>query len=86
MVRGSEKRTPCWNQDIKKAIRAKNDAFKALLQNRPPSELQYRYSEERKAAAQAVKMSKECSRENLVVGWIPTIHRQTKYFGRPFAD
>ena len=22
----------------------------------------------------------------MVVGWIPTIHRQTKYFGRPFAD
>ena len=30
----SEKRTPWWNQDVKEAIRAKKDAFKALLQNR----------------------------------------------------
>jgi len=32
----SEKRTPSWwNQDVREAIRAKKEAFKALLQNRP---------------------------------------------------
>ena len=61
MARGREKRTPRWNQDVKKAIRAKKDTFKALLQNRSSSNLQSRYSEARKAAAQAVKMFKECS-------------------------
>ena len=30
----SEKRTPWWNQEVNEAIRAKEDAFKALLQNR----------------------------------------------------
>jgi len=30
----SEKRTAYWNQDVKEAIRAKKDAFKALLHNR----------------------------------------------------
>ena len=29
----SEKRTPWWNQEVKEAIRAKKDAFKALLQD-----------------------------------------------------
>ena len=59
MAAGSEKRTPWWNQDVKEAIRAKKDAFKALLQNRLSSDLQSRYSEARKVAAQAVKKSKE---------------------------
>ena len=49
------------NQDIKEAIRAKKDAFKVLLQSKSSSDLQSRYSEIRKTAAQAVKMSKECS-------------------------
>ena len=43
MAVGSEKRTPWWNQDIKEAIQAKKDAFKALLQNRSSSDLQSRY-------------------------------------------
>ena len=60
---GSEKRTPWWNQDVKEAIRAKKDAFKALLQNRLSSDLQSRYSEARKAAILAVKQSKEKSWE-----------------------
>ena len=51
IARGSDKRTPWWNQDVKEAIRAKKDAFKALLQNRSLSDLQFRYSEARKAAA-----------------------------------
>ena len=59
----SEKRTPWWNQDVKEAIRAKKDAFKALLQNRSSSDLQSRYSEARKAATSAVKRSKEKSWE-----------------------
>ena len=58
MAASSEKRTPWWNQDVEKAIRAKKDAFKSLLQNRSSSDLQSRYSEARKSAAQAVKISK----------------------------
>ena len=57
----SEKRTLWWNQDAEEAIRAKKDAFKSLLQNRSSFDLQSRYSEARKAAAQTVKMSKERS-------------------------
>ena len=60
---GSEKSILWWNQDVKEAIRAKKDAFKALLQNRSSSDLQSRYSEARKTAAQSVKMSKERSSE-----------------------
>ena len=58
---GSEKRTPWWNQDVKEAIRAKKDAFNVLLQSRSSCDLQWWYSEEQKVAAQAVKMSKQCS-------------------------
>ena len=36
----SEKRTPRRNQEVKEAIQAKKDAFKALLQNRSSSHLQ----------------------------------------------
>ena len=80
------KRTPWWNQEVKEAIRAKKDAFKAWLQDRSSSDLQSRYTEARKAATSAVKKSKEGSHgKSLVVGWIPTIFRQTKYFGRPSA-
>ena len=58
-ARGSEERTFWWwNQDVKKAIRAKK-VFKALLQNRSSSDLQSRYSNVRKAAAHVEKMSKE---------------------------
>ena len=57
----SEKRTPWWNQEVKEAIRAKKDAFKAWLQDRSSSDLQSRYTEERKAATSAVKKSKEKS-------------------------
>ena len=59
MAAGSEKRTPWWNQGVKEAIRAKKDAFKALLRNRSSSNLQFGYSEAQKPAAKAVKMSKE---------------------------
>ena len=34
MAGDSEKRTPWWNQEVKEAIRAKKDAFKAWLQDR----------------------------------------------------
>ena len=53
----SEKRTPWWNQEVKKAILAKKDAFKAWLQNKSSSDLQSRYTEARKAATLAVKKS-----------------------------
>ena len=59
----SEKRTPWWNQDVKEAIRAKKDAFKAWLQDRSSSDLQSRYTEARKAATSAVKKFKEKSWE-----------------------
>ena len=65
MAAGSEKRTPWWNQDVKEAIRAKKDTLKALLQNRSSSDLHFRYSEARKAVVQAVKISKDCSWEEL---------------------
>ena len=58
---GSEKRTPLWNQDAVKAIRAKKNALKSWLQNRSLSDLQSRYSEARKSAALTLKMSKERS-------------------------
>ena len=55
----SEKKTPWWNQDVKEAIRVKKDAFKALLQNKSSSNLQFRYYRARKVAALVLKMSKE---------------------------
>ena len=75
LARGSEKKIPWWSQNVKEVIRAKKDAFKLLLQNRSSSELQFRYSEARKAAAQAVKCPKNTLVKNLVIGWIPTVHR-----------
>ena len=59
MASGSEKRALWWNQDVKEAIRAKKNAFEALLQNRSSSDLQSRYTEARKAAVLAVKMSEK---------------------------
>ena len=61
----SEKRTPWWNQEVKEAIRATKDAFKAWLQDRSSSELHFRNTEARKAATSAVKKSKEKSWEEL---------------------
>ena len=58
MAGDSEKKTPWWNQEVKEAIRANKDAFKALLQNRSSSDLQSRYTEARKAATSIVKKSK----------------------------
>ena len=81
----SEKKTPWWYQEVKEAIRAKKNAFKAWLQDRSSSDLQFRYTEARKAATLAEKNPRRSHGKSLVVGWIPTIFRQTKYFGRPFA-
>ena len=44
-------------------MRAKKNVFKALLQNKSSSNLQSQYTEARKAAAQAVKMSEQRSWE-----------------------
>ena len=63
MAGGSEKRTPWWNQKVKKAIRAKKDTFKALLLDRSSFDLQFRYTELRKTATSAVKKSKKKSWE-----------------------
>ena len=38
MAASSEKKTPWWNREVKEAIRAKEDAFRALLQNRSSSD------------------------------------------------
>ena len=54
----SEKRTPWCNQEVKEAIRAKEDAFKALLWHRLSSDLQSQYTEVRKAATSAVQKFK----------------------------
>ena len=48
---------------FKEAIRAKKDAFKALLQNRSSSDLQSRYTEAQNAATSGVKKSKKMSWE-----------------------
>ena len=40
MAASSKKRTYCWKQDIREAIRAKKDAFQTLLQKRSLSDLQ----------------------------------------------
>ena len=85
MAGDSEKRTPWWNQEVNEAIRAKKDAFKAWLQDRSSSDLQSRYTEARKAATSAVRNPRRSHGKSLVVGWIPTIFQQTKYFGRPSA-
>ena len=77
---GTEKRIPRWNQDVKEAIRAKKDAFKALLQNRSSSDLQSLYSEVRKAAAQAVEISKERSWEEFGQGLASNYSSANKIF------
>ena len=59
MVAGSEKRALWLNKDVKEAIPPNKDAFKAVLQNRSSFDLQSRYSDVQKTAAQAVKMSKQ---------------------------
>ena len=61
MAGDSEKRTPWRNQEFKEDIRAKKDAFKALLQDRSSSDLQFRYTDARKAATLTEKKSKEKS-------------------------
>ena len=45
-----EKRIFWWNQDVKEAIRAKKDAFKALQQDRLSSDLQSRYTADVKSS------------------------------------
>ena len=79
MAAGNEKRTPLIEPRCKKAIPAKKDAFKALLKNRSSFDLQSRYCEAQKAVTLAEKCVKNAFGRSLVVGWIPTIHRQTKY-------
>ena len=56
----SEKRTSWWKQHgVKEAVQAKKRAYKAWLHDKSSSSLQLRYTEARKAAALAVKVSKE---------------------------
>ena len=53
-TKSNEKRTPWWNQVVKKAIRAKKVAYKAWLANKPSVELRSQYFEARKAAVTKV--------------------------------
>ena len=81
----SEKRTPWWNQEVKKANRAKKDTFKALLLDRSSSDLQSWYTEERKVATSAVKKSQEKSWEEFGCRLDSNNFRQTKYSDKPTA-
>ena len=77
------KKTPWWNQEVKEAIRAKKDGFKAWLQDRSSSDLQFRYTAREKWQLRQYKNPRRSLGKSLVVGWIPTpFFRQTKYFGR----
>ena len=58
-TKGSEKRTPSWNQEVKKAVRAKKVAHKAWLAAKSSVEHRSLYAEARKAAATKVKLFKE---------------------------
>ena len=51
------RRTPWFNQEVKDAIRAKKEAYKAWLGNKAPL-LRRWYTEARKVAAETVKASK----------------------------
>ena len=88
MAGGSEEKTSWWNQDVKEAIRAKKDAFKALIQNRSSSDLQFWCSEAQKSAAQAVKMSKERTWEEIGRRWDSSYSSANKVFWQTtvFAD
>ena len=76
MAAGSEKITPWWNQDVKKASRTEKDFSRSYCDmGHSSSDLQFRYSEARKAAALAVKMSKERFWEKFGRWLFGTIHR-----------
>ena len=80
----SEKRTPWWNQEVKEAILAKKDAFKAWIQNRSSSDLQYPYTKARKPATSAVKKSKQKSWKEFG-DRLDSNYFSAKYFGKPSA-
>ena len=58
-MKSSQKRTPWWNQQGKKAIRAKKVAYMAWLANKSTIELRSQYPEARTAAVTKVKLSKQ---------------------------
>ena len=72
----SEKRTPWWNQEVKEAIRAKKDAFKALLQDRSSSSLQSRYTDTKSGnfGSKEIVMGRVWSSFGFQLFW-HTIHR-----------
>ena len=53
---GSKKRTACWNQEVKEAIRAKKTALRAWLTNKSSEQLRLRYSAACKTTATIVKL------------------------------
>ena len=55
----SEKKTSWWNKEVKEAVQAKKEAYKAWLHDKSSVPLHLRYTKARKAAAQTVKLSKE---------------------------
>ena len=56
---GSEKKTAWWNQEVKKAIRAKKSTFRAWSTNKSSEQLRLRHFAEHKTAATIVKQSNE---------------------------
>ena len=59
---------PSWNQDVKKAVLAKKNAFSTLLQSSSSSDMQSWYSKLPEAAAQTAKVFKEH------IGWLVLGH------------
>ena len=84
-TKSSEKRTPWWNQEVKKAIRTKKVACKARFANKSSVELRSQYSEARKAAVTKVKLSKERAWKEFGKRLDDNFKTAKKYFGRPFA-
>ena len=69
-------------RELNKAIRAKKDAFKAVLLDRSSSDLQSWCTEAQKATILAIKISKKCC-EDFGRRWIPLLFLAQKYFDRP---
>ena len=77
---GSEKKTAWWNQEVKKAIRAKKSTFRAWSTNKSSEQLRLRHFAEHKTAATIVKQSNEKLCEEFGQKLDTDLDRQTQYF------